>query len=94
MLNALPVFQQAKANPCAALRTTSVMPPDGRAEIVFLLGTSPSAAVAREHLLRAAGRHGRPLMGTGDWNDGMNRVSEAGKGESIWLGRTSDARAT
>ena len=27
-----------------------------------------------------------PLMGTGDWNDGMNRVGEGGKGESIWLG--------
>ncbi|RPH32727.1 glycosyl transferase, partial [bacterium] len=30
--------------------------------------------------------HGLPLMGTGDWNDGMNRVGEAGKGESVWLG--------
>jgi cyclic beta-1,2-glucan synthetase len=27
-----------------------------------------------------------PLFGTGDWNDGMNRVGEAGKGESVWLG--------
>ena len=25
-------------------------------------------------------------MGTGDWNDGMNRVGEAGRGESVWLG--------
>jgi cyclic beta-1,2-glucan synthetase len=25
-------------------------------------------------------------MGTGDWNDGMNRVGEGGKGESVWLG--------
>ena len=32
------------------------------------------------------GRHGLPLMGTGDWNDGMNRVGELGKGESVWLG--------
>jgi cyclic beta-1,2-glucan synthetase len=32
------------------------------------------------------GSHGLPLIGTGDWNDGMNRVGEAGKGESIWLG--------
>ena len=30
--------------------------------------------------------HGLPLMGTGDWNDGMNRVGEAGRGESVWLG--------
>ncbi len=32
------------------------------------------------------GEHGLPLIGTGDWNDGMNRVGELGKGESIWLG--------
>jgi cyclic beta-1,2-glucan synthetase len=31
------------------------------------------------------GEHGLPLMGTGDWNDGMNRVGEGGKGESVWL---------
>ncbi len=34
----------------------------------------------------AAGVHGLPLMGTGDWNDGMDRVGESGKGESVWLG--------
>jgi cyclic beta-1,2-glucan synthetase len=33
-----------------------------------------------------AGRHGLPLMGTGDWNDGMNLVGAGGKGESVWLG--------
>ncbi|MEO8167583.1 MAG: glycosyl hydrolase family 65 protein, partial [bacterium] len=33
----------------------------------------------------ALGVHGLPLMGTGDWNDGMNRVGEGGKGESVWL---------
>jgi cellobiose phosphorylase len=32
------------------------------------------------------GSHGLPLMGTGDWNDGMNKVGEKGAGESIWLG--------
>ncbi|OGC57085.1 hypothetical protein A2976_01815 [candidate division WWE3 bacterium RIFCSPLOWO2_01_FULL_41_9] len=32
------------------------------------------------------GEHGLPLMGTGDWNDGMNKVGEEGKGESVWLG--------
>jgi cyclic beta-1,2-glucan synthetase len=32
------------------------------------------------------GAHGLPLMGAGDWNDGMNRVGIAGQGESIWLG--------
>jgi len=34
----------------------------------------------------AVGTHGLPLMGTGDWNDGMNRVGVLGKGESVWLG--------
>ena len=33
----------------------------------------------------ALGGHGLPLMGTGDWNDGMNRVGEKGEGESVWL---------
>ena len=32
------------------------------------------------------GVHGLPLMGTGDWNDGMDRVGEGGQGESVWLG--------
>jgi cyclic beta-1,2-glucan synthetase len=45
-----------------------------------------------EHCCRAldrsltAGRHGLPLMGSGDWNDGMNRVGSDGRGESVWLG--------
>jgi cyclic beta-1,2-glucan synthetase len=34
----------------------------------------------------ATGAHGLPLIGTGDWNDGMNRVGREGRGESIWLG--------
>jgi cyclic beta-1,2-glucan synthetase len=44
------------------------------------------------HCLRAlarastAGEHGLPLFGSGDWNDGMNRVGSAGRGESVWLG--------
>src|SRR6185437_6404347 len=44
-----------------------------------------------EHCLRAInnglrfGEHGLPLMGCGDWNDGMNLVGEKGKGESVWL---------
>ncbi|RBM08883.1 GH36-type glycosyl hydrolase domain-containing protein [Novacetimonas cocois] len=42
-------------------------------------------ARALEHSLRV-GEHGLPLMGTGDWNDGMNRVGEKGRGESVWLG--------
>jgi cyclic beta-1,2-glucan synthetase len=34
----------------------------------------------------ATGAHGLPLMGTGDWNDGMNLVGAGGRGESVWLG--------
>jgi cyclic beta-1,2-glucan synthetase len=34
----------------------------------------------------AIGSHGIPLFGTGDWNDGMNRVGAGGLGESVWLG--------
>ncbi len=32
------------------------------------------------------GAHGLPLIGAGDWNDGMNRIGEQGRGESVWLG--------
>lgn len=45
-----------------------------------------------EHCVRAidraltAGVHGLPLIGVGDWNDGMNRVGHLGRGESTWLG--------
>jgi cyclic beta-1,2-glucan synthetase len=45
-----------------------------------------------QHCLQAlrkgstAGQHGLPLIGTGDWNDGMNRVGIGGQGESVWLG--------
>ena len=40
---------------------------------------------AIEHSLRR-GEHGLPLIGSGDWNDGMNRVGYLGQGESVWLG--------
>ncbi|MEX2415890.1 MAG: glucoamylase family protein, partial [Paenibacillaceae bacterium] len=46
-----------------------------------------------EHCLRAIdksiqrfGEHGLPLIGVGDWNDGMNLVGAEGRGESVWLG--------
>ncbi|WP_245644848.1 GH36-type glycosyl hydrolase domain-containing protein [Hydrogenophaga flava] len=42
-------------------------------------------ARAIDHSLRV-GAHGLPLMGSGDWNDGMNRVGHEGRGESVWLG--------
>ncbi len=50
--------------------------------------TAPLFEHCRRALARGAtrGRHGLPLMGDGDWNDGMNRVGAGGTGESVWLG--------
>ena len=39
-----------------------------------------------DQCIELTGEHGLPLMGTGDWNDGMNRVGAGGRGESVWLG--------
>jgi cellobiose phosphorylase len=53
---------------------------------------SDETGTVYEHCLRAIARalrfgvHGLPLMGIGDWNDGMNRVGSEGRGESVWLG--------
>ena len=58
----------------------------------FLPTISDETASLYEHCARAldtslaVGSHGLPLIGSGDWNDGMNRVGEGGKGESVWLG--------
>lgn len=43
-------------------------------------------ALAIEWTLARMGRHGLPLMGTGDWDDGMNLVGFEGRGESVWVG--------
>jgi cyclic beta-1,2-glucan synthetase len=65
---------------------------DGQNESYFQPQVSEARATLFEHCARAldrslaVGSHGLPLMGTGDWNDGMNRVGEHGKGESVWLG--------
>ncbi len=64
----------------------------GEDDRFFLPDQAAEGASLYEHCARAldhslaVGRHGLPLMGTGDWNDGMNRVGEAGTGESVWLG--------
>ena len=63
-----------------------------RQEAYFEPTTSADRATLYEHCARAldrsldAGSHGLPLMGAGDWNDGMNRVGHEGRGESVWLG--------
>jgi len=51
-------------------------------------GSAPLLEHCRRALERGAteGAHGLPLMGDGDWNDGMNRVGAEGHGESVWLG--------
>jgi cyclic beta-1,2-glucan synthetase len=64
----------------------------GEHDIFFLPTLSDRTATLFEHSALALdqslaiGAHGLPLIGTGDWNDGMNRVGEGGLGESVWLG--------
>ena len=66
--------------------------PDDSLEAYFEPTVSAQRASLFEHCARAldrslaVGGHGLPLIGTGDWNDGMNRVGAKGRGESIWLG--------
>src|SRR5258708_1112098 len=62
----------------------------GQEESYGLPQVTEERSTVYEHCVRAFkngfkfGRHGLPLMGTGDWNDGMNRVGSGGKGESVW----------
>jgi cyclic beta-1,2-glucan synthetase len=64
---------------------------DDQHESYFVPGISMETASVYEHCARAIdvsltrGPHGLPLIGTGDWNDGMNRVGIGGRGESVWL---------
>ena len=61
-------------------------------EVYDLPHVSAERATVYEHCRRAlatactTGAHGLPLIGTGDWNDGMSRVGKDGRGESVWLG--------
>jgi cyclic beta-1,2-glucan synthetase len=69
-------------------------PPLGADQHEIFGSPAPTAETATlfEHCVRALdgslaiGSHGLPLFGAGDWNDGMNRVGAAGRGESVWLG--------
>jgi cyclic beta-1,2-glucan synthetase len=64
----------------------------GEADNFFLPTDSEESATLYEHCARgldsslAVGSHGLPLIGSGDWNDGMNEVGAQGRGESVWLG--------
>jgi cyclic beta-1,2-glucan synthetase len=66
--------------------------PPGEDSYYDLPQRSLHSATLYEHASRAVlhgmryGEHGLPLMGTGDWNDGMNEVGHHGRGESVWLG--------
>ncbi|RPJ87648.1 MAG: hypothetical protein EHM18_00070, partial [Acidobacteria bacterium] len=61
-------------------------------ELYFTPSVSIEDGTLFEHCVRAVrkasefGPHGLPLIGSGDWNDGMNRVGIEGRGESVWLG--------
>jgi cyclic beta-1,2-glucan synthetase len=63
----------------------------GEHEVYERPSTSRESASLYEHCVRAialnldVGAHGLPLIGTGDWNDGMNLVGANGRGESVWL---------
>ncbi len=66
--------------------------PEGASDNYFQPRQSERAGSVYEHCALALdaslalGEHGLPLMGSGDWNDGMNLVGAAGRGESVWLG--------
>jgi cyclic beta-1,2-glucan synthetase len=66
--------------------------PAGAEDAYYTPSVSTLDATVYEHAARAidrslpVGLHGLPLMGSGDWNDGMNRVGFEGRGESVWLG--------
>ncbi len=66
--------------------------PEGRHDLYEAFETGETSESLFWHCVRAIdsalrfGEHGLPLMGTGDWNDGMDKVGMGGKGESVWLG--------
>ncbi len=64
---------------------------EGQMETYFVPDLNGPSGSILDHCLRtfqitsAVGVHGMPLIGAGDWNDGMNEVGRHGKGESVWL---------
>ena len=65
--------------------------PPGAEDAYYVAVAGDETGTLYEHCARAidhslaVGAHGLPLMGSGDWNDGMNRVGIEGRGESVWL---------
>ena len=78
------------AEPVRFLKARELEP--GEDETFLTPEASDEVASLYEHCCRALdrsltqGAHGLPLMGAGDWNDGMNRVGREGRGESVWMG--------
>jgi cyclic beta-1,2-glucan synthetase len=74
----------------AFLEGSAIAP--GAEDAYYTPTVSAEQASVYEHAARAIdrslriGAHGLPLMGSGDWNDGMNQVGPQGRGESVWLG--------
>lgn len=64
---------------------------EGQDESYLAAELSTETGTVYDHCCRAVdrslrtGSHGLPLMGSGDWNDGMNRVGRLGRGESVWM---------
>lgn len=65
---------------------------EGEDESYLQPSVSAESATIYEHCVRTidrslgVGAHGLPLIGSGDWNDGMNRIGNKGQGESVWMG--------
>lgn len=67
--------------------------PAGKHGMGFFPLRSPRSDSVYNHVLRAVdlvlnrrmGRNGLPLMGTGDWNDGLDEIGSKGRGESVWM---------
>jgi cyclic beta-1,2-glucan synthetase len=74
---------------------TPLLPlPEGKSGMGLFPLRSPLVESVFNHVLRALdlvlrhrmGRHGLPLIGTGDWNDSFDEIGSEGRGESVWLG--------
>ncbi len=82
--------QSLLEQPVGFLRAPAL--PDGAEDRCDIPAPSDEIASVYEHAARtldirlAVGAHGLPLMGSGDWNDSMNRIGHEGRGESVWLG--------
>ena len=82
--------------PVPYLTAETPLPPLPRAKdgIGFFPHRSAEEEPLFEHVLRAVdlvldrrmGTHGLPLIGSGDWNDGLDEIGSEGRGESVWLG--------